>query len=107
MRKMIFLVLVAIFSAVSPSTCAAEDNDARQIVEKGIRAHGGQENISKLRSVRIKVEGEVELAPGQPAVPIVIEDLWQMPDRYMTTSRLALNGQEITQTICIDAAEGW
>src|SRR5690349_7183109 len=81
--------------------------DAREIVEKAIVAHGGETSLTKLKSVRIKVEGEAELAPGQPAVAIVVEDVWQMPERYKTTSRTTLGGQPFTQTLCINENTGW
>ena len=81
--------------------------DAKELVEKAIRAHGGEAAVAKLKSVRITVEGEGEFAPGQPAVPIVVEDVWEMPNRYKTTSRLTLQGQKVTQTLCINGGEGW
>lgn len=82
-------------------------DDARGLVEKAIRAHGGETNVAKLKSARIKVEGEGEFAAGQPPVPLVVEDVWQMPDRYKTITHLTLQGKQVTQTISINATEGW
>jgi hypothetical protein len=100
MRLALFVLIVMQL----PAFCLA---DAREVVEKAIVAHGGETNLAKLKSVRIKVEGEAELAPGQPAVSIVVEDVWQMPDRYKTTSRTTLGGQPFTQTLCINETGGW
>ena len=98
---------LALLSVIVLCLCARCFGDARELVEKAIRAHGGEENVARLQSVRIKVEGEAELAPGQPAVPLVVEDVWQMPDRYKTTSRTTLSGQAFTQTLCINETGGW
>jgi len=81
--------------------------DAREVIEAAIVAHGGEAAVAKLKSVRIKVEGEAEFVAGQPAVPIILEDVWRMPDRYKTTSHVTLQGQEVTQTLCINGKEGW
>ncbi len=85
----------------------ASDDDARAVVEKAIKAQGGVDKVAKLRVMRIKAEGTIELVPGQPAVPFVIEDWWQMPDRYKTTSRFELGGKKVSQTQVIDGEVGW
>ena len=99
----VFSLLVLL---MAPHAARAQ-GDAKDLVEKAIRAHGGEASVGKLKSARIKVEGQGELAPGQPPVPIVLEDVWQMPDRYKTTSHLTVQGQKVTQTLCINGAEGW
>jgi hypothetical protein len=40
-------------------------------------------------------------------LPIVIEDWWQMPDQYKTTSRFELNKKKVSQTQTIDGGTGW
>ena len=101
------LALRSILLLLLTTPAALAQADAKELVEKAIRAHGGDAALSKLNSVRITVEGEGEFAPGQPPVPIVVEDVWRMPDRYKTTSRLTLQGQKVTQTLCINGEEGW
>jgi len=99
--------VLSIVILLTAAPAALAQADAKELVEKAIRAHGGEAAVAKLKSVRITVEGEGEFAPGQPPVPIVVEDVWEMPDRYKTTSRLTLQGQKITQTLCINGGEGW
>jgi hypothetical protein len=79
----------------------------RAIIERAIQAQGGEAKIAKLRTMRIKVEGNTDLIPGQPNSPITIEDTWQMPQRYKTTSSFQFMGNTITQTQAIDGDTGW
>ena len=81
--------------------------EARAIVEKAIRAQGGEAKVAKLRTMRIKAEGTTDLVPGQPNLPFTIEDTWQMPDRYKTAISFQLMGKKFTQTQVIDGDKGW
>jgi hypothetical protein len=90
---------------VSASAAFAQDG-ARAIVEKAIQAQGGEAKVSKLRTMRIKVEGTTDLVPGQPNLPFTIEDTWQMPGRYKTSSTFQLEGRKFTQTQVIDGDKG-
>jgi hypothetical protein len=85
----------------------ASDDGARAVVEKAIQAQGGADKVSKLRIMRIKVEGTTSLVPGQPALPFVLEDCWQMPNQYKTTSEFEFAGKKVKQTQAIDGEKGW
>src|SRR6516225_7729873 len=98
---------VAATLGVTWSAALGSDNDARKVVERAIEVQGGKEKLLKLRVMRVKVEGTMSLAPGQPAIPFVLEDWWQMPDRYKTTSRFELGGKKVSQTQAIVGATGW
>ena len=82
-------------------------NKPQAVVEKGIQAQGGQAKVAKLRIMRIKVEGTIDLVPGQPKLPITIEDTWQMPNRYKSSSCFQLMGKKVVQTQVIDGDKGW
>jgi hypothetical protein len=79
----------------------------RAIIEKGIQAQGGATKIAKLRTMRIKVEGTTDLVPGQPNLPITIEDIWQMPNQYKSSSSFQFMGKQFSQTQVIDGDKGW
>jgi hypothetical protein len=83
------------------------DDAARGVVEKAVKAQGGADRVAKLRVMRIKAEGTMDLAPGQPAIPFVIEDWWQMPDQYKTTSSFELGGKKVSQTQALVGETGW
>jgi hypothetical protein len=105
MRK-VHITFVLCGLLLSASAAVAQD-EARTIVEKAIQAQGGEGKVAKLRTMRIKVEGTTELVPGQPNLPFTIEDTWQMPDRYKTTSTFQLQGKTFSQTQVINADKGW
>jgi hypothetical protein len=90
---------------IAPAAFAQDG--ARAIVAKAIEAQGGEAKVSKLRTMRIKVEGTTDLVPGQPNLPFTVEDTWQMPDRYKTESSFQLMGKKFTQTQAIDGNKGW
>lgn len=101
MRHLPYLLILVV-----PAPAAADD-PARAIVEKAVQAHGGEAKIAKLRAMRLKAEGTIELAPGQPGIDFTIEDVWQMPDKYRTTSAFTVMGMAVTQTQAIDGDKGW
>lgn len=86
---------------------AAADDPARALVETAVKAHGGPDKVAKLRSMRLKAEGTIELAPGQPGIDFTIEDVWQMPDKYRTASAFNVMGMAVTQTQAINGDTGW
>lgn len=96
---------VAIAALLAPAL--GSDDAARGVVEKAIKAQGGADKVAKLRVMRIKAEGTMNLVPGQAAIPFVIEDWWQMPDQYKTTSRFELGGKKVSQTQALDGETGW
>ena len=97
----------AFWGALLSTTGAFAQDRARAIVEKAIQAQGGEANVAKLRTMRIKVEGTTALIPGQPDLPFTIEDTWQMPKRYKTTSTFRLMGRQLIQTQVLDGDRGW
>jgi hypothetical protein len=91
---------------ISASLTFGQDKP-RGIIERAIQAQGGETKIAKLRTMRIKVEGTTDLIPGQPNSPISIEDTWQMPRRYKTSSSFQFMGNAVTQTQAMDGDTGW
>jgi hypothetical protein len=63
--------------------------------------------VARLRAMRIKVEGTTDFVAGQPNLPFMIEDTWQMPDHYKTSSTLQVAGQKHVQTEAINGKTGW
>lgn len=80
------LVLLAALSPcrfVTLSATAAED--ARTIVEKAIKAHGGEAKLAKLKTLMSKAKGALHLGWD---VPFTQEIAWQWPDRLQNVVRL-------------------
>lgn len=90
-----------------PTVPAAADDKAKVVIEKAIQAQGGEARLAKLRTMRLKAEGTMDLIPGQPGTPFVIEDVWQMPDKYRTSATMTVKGKKVTQTQVLDGDKGW
>ena len=83
----------------------AEDA-ARAIVEKAIKAHGGPQNLAKLRVMRFKATGKI-LVPGSPDRPVVIERCWQTPDRYKSSIHYAVLGKQTDLVGVLNGDQAW
>jgi hypothetical protein len=103
MNKVTTILCLLVF----PASAAFAQDKVRAIVEKAIQAQGGETNLARLRTMRIKVEGTAALVPGQPECPFTMEDTWQMPNRYKTSSTFQFQGQKVAQTQVIDGDKGW
>jgi len=100
-------ILFAPWSLFVSAALAFGQDKPRAIIERAIQAQGGEAKIAKLRIMRIKVEGTTDLIPGKPNSPITIEDTWQMPRRYKTSSSFQFMGNAVTQTQAMDGDTGW
>lgn len=63
--------------------------------------------VAKLRTMRIKAEGTTDSVPGQPNLPLTVEDTWQMPNQYKAQSSVQVMGRTFKQTQVIDGDKGW
>jgi hypothetical protein len=99
-------ILILAVCMVPAGFVHAEEN-SEAIIEKAIAAQGGAAKVAKLRTMRIKVEGTTDLVPGQPKLPFVLEDTWQMPNRYKSMITFELMGMKFSQTQAIDGDKGW
>src|SRR5687768_1687722 len=101
-------VMFAVCVLLVPGASLYGQEGVRTIIEKAIQAQGGEKQVAKLRIMRIKVEGKMDVAPGLKNLPFVIEDTWQMPGQYKTTQRIQLKkDMAYAHTIVIDGDKGW
>lgn len=105
MRKVTLALALGIGLVAVPAALAEEG--PRAVVEKAVRAQGGAAKVARLRTMRIKAEGTMSLLPAQRDVSFVIEDTWQMPDRYKTVSSFELTGVKLSQTQVISGDKAW
>lgn len=99
--------LYASIIANSVITVVLPQGEARAIVERAIQAQGGEAKVAKLRTMRIKAEGTIALVPGQPDLFFTIEDTWQMPGRYKSSSTFQIKGRKVAQTLIINGDKVW
>jgi len=84
---------------------ADEQDDAKNIIDKAIKAHGAQEKLAKLKAVTIRLKGTIHQPGGD--IPITGEVVTQGADQ----SRLALdaesNGAKFTFVQVLNRDKGW
>src|SRR5260370_39307342 len=94
------------YAVLAPATAGVAQDKARAIVDAAIVAQGGKAKVAKLHCMRIKVEGTTNFVADQPNLPFTIQDMWQMPDRYKTSSTIQFGSEKHAQTEVISGNTG-
>jgi hypothetical protein len=79
---------------------------ARRILEKAVKAQGGEANIAKRNVMRVMLKGKVTI-PNLGEQEVIIEDTWQMPGQYKHVMETEVNGKKARQTFVVNGNKGW
>lgn len=101
MRK---LLLPALASLLLLSAGRVRADESRAIVEKAIKAHGGEEKLAKLKKIRAKATGTINLGAD---VPFALATVWQSPDHLKNTVKLESSKQPATLVETIAGGDSW
>jgi len=82
--------------------CARAQSTARAVIEKAVQAHGGVEQLAKLKALRIKSKGTAALLPGADPVAFTGETTAQMPGQIKNVMEFDLQGKKHTLVQVID-----
>lgn len=92
------LLSTALLSAVALLAAAtrgpAADDDAKAIVVKAIKAHGGEETLAKLKAGQAKNKGKIDL-PGVGEVDFTQDVSYMLPDKLKESLELQIMGMRI------------
>src|SRR5262249_45019488 len=77
------LLTAAVLVAFAPAVRAADD-DPKDIVAKAIKAHGGEEFLSKHKAVQTSEKGKIDV-PGVGMVDFTEESVYMLPDKFKHT----------------------
>jgi hypothetical protein len=101
-----FAVLALVFALVVTVPARADDAaDARALVEKAVKAHGGQEALDKLPGTTIKFKGTFHGMGA--AVPMSGEIATQGPDKHRFDIEVEVNAQKFPIVIVLNGDKGW
>jgi hypothetical protein len=94
MRPVFRTVVVAslIGGLVLAANRPARADEARTIIEKAVKAHGGEEFLSKHKAGQLKGKGKLELLGG---VEFTQEASFMLPDRIKEVVEMEVNGQKV------------
>jgi hypothetical protein len=95
------VVAVALFAA--PAGAQQAQDEVRDLLEKAIKAQGGEALLSKHQAGTIKAKGTIEIAG---AVPIEQTISYQLPNKFRDESMLNINGMEIRTVAVFDGKKG-
>jgi hypothetical protein len=84
---------------------AQDDAKVREVVDRAIKAHGGLDNLTKLKANVSKSKGKFYLM-GQ-AVDFTGETSLQLPDRFRNEVHSKFGDQEFTFIEVINGDKGW
>jgi hypothetical protein len=85
--------LVALSSLTGAGPALAQET-TQALIERAIRAHGGQERLARARADRVKMKGT--LAVGTARVPFVSETTVQMPGQLKSVVEMTTGGKSHT-----------
>jgi hypothetical protein len=88
-----------------PALPVRGDDTAKAIIAKAIQAHGGAENLAKLR-VRREVTNSTSESEGQ-TVTLTKDTLVDLPDRWKETRETEREGQKVINLFGINGDKGW
>jgi hypothetical protein len=89
-RLMLPFVVVGLLLGVAIQ--AQAQDDAKAILEKAIKAHGGEEALTKFKAGRARSKGTIELAGG---ISFTQETAFMLPDKFKETVDLEVMGQKV------------
>lgn len=93
MRHVTVLLLSAAVLAFAPAVRAADE--PKDIIAKAIKAHGGEEKLTKLQAGTSKNKGKLQV-PGIGEVEFTSNNAFMLPDKLKEEVELTIGGQKIS-----------
>ena len=94
---------LALFLLGSPSLPAQDD--LRGVIDKAIKAHGGQEKIDKHKAGQVKSKGTVDV--NGMTIGYSEEATYHLPNKFRSLQQLDVNGMNIKVLIGYDGTKAW
>jgi hypothetical protein len=74
------------------------------VIQRAIKAHGGEANLKKFKAAHTKADGIIALGTG---VPFTQEAFYELPSRLKEIQVLEASGQKHVVTLVLDGDRGW
>ena len=103
MRKLLFHASALFLVIVFGETARGQD-DLRAVIDRAIRAHGGEDRLTKLQATQVKIKGSIAFAGG---VTFTQETSSQMPGKFREVAELEVMEQKTTVVTVFDGEQGW
>lgn len=90
---------------VGAQRASAQNNDPKPIIEKAIKAHGGEDKLAKLQAYRAKMKGTLELMGL--SLDFTSEGLMTMRNRMKTEITFEIMGNKLSVIQVFNGEKGW
>jgi hypothetical protein len=97
------LTLMASFARTAP--LLDDDDDVKAIVEKAIKAHGGEQKLAEMKTGRTKSKGIMTVNDQKYAV--TAESVAQSEDTYKLDFRIDTNGTNVEVHCVLNKDKAW
>jgi hypothetical protein len=88
----------AVVLAFAPGARAADD--PKEIVAKAIKAHGGEEFLTKYKAVQVREKGKITL-PGMAETEYSEETSYMLPDKFKQSLEMEIMGMKFVMNALI------
>ena len=103
MRRWLSAPLVATL-VLGWSGRAPAQEEVQTVLARAIQAHGGAEKLARLRAVRTRARGRIEIQGG---LQFTQEAVVQLPAQIKESVQIEANGQTTTLITVCDGTHGW
>ncbi len=97
------LTAACVFGAVNAARAA--DPDAKAVIDKAIKAAGGEEKLAKIKAFSWKTKGVITF--GDNDNDFTSESTLMVPDKYHSQFNGEFNGNAVTGITVFDGKNGW
>jgi len=101
----VLTIALTIGLAATPALRADADAEARAIVDKAIKAHGGADNLAKFKAGVVKMKGKVEV--GGMSIEFTSTASVQNPDKLKVETDVEVMGNKFTFVQIVNGDKGW
>src|SRR5579864_6221828 len=84
---------------------AAHAEDAKAVIEKAVKAQGGEDTLKKFPAARVKAKGSMELMGIE--IEFTLDASVQNPDKFRNDIHIEVRGQKITIVQVYNGKKGW
>lgn len=104
MRTYLLPLLALCMLLGSARLASAQEGEPRAVIDRAIKAHGGEEQLSRFKARHNKVKGTIHVVDG---IPYTQEIYYQYPAQLREVTALDFKGKKITVISVLNGDKGW
>jgi hypothetical protein len=89
-----------------PEPVLTADDDAKTVIEKAVKAHGGEKAFSRWKCGYVKYKTRGGIVPDQVG-EVTVEDTFQLPGHFKRVTRVDTGGKELVIVFVVNHGKSW